>query len=88
MLRITEMPGSDSVRTLRLEGKLLGPWVGELRHTCARAVAPASRLCLDLSGVIFVDAAGVELLRELVRRGAMLTVSDFVAELLREEPSG
>ena len=34
MLRITHAPGHDAVSTLRLEGKLLGPWVAELARSC------------------------------------------------------
>jgi hypothetical protein len=32
MLRITQVQGHDSISILRLEGKLLGPWVAELLH--------------------------------------------------------
>ena len=36
MLRITriDLSTSDSIRTLKLEGKLLGPWVDELSRFC------------------------------------------------------
>ena len=55
MLRITRMVGDDS-HTLKLEGKLQGPWV--LRLTMPTlAQAEASRICLDLSGLTFADAA-------------------------------
>src|SRR5262245_3268761 len=34
MLRITHAQGHDSISTLRLEGKFLGPWVTELARSC------------------------------------------------------
>jgi hypothetical protein len=82
MLRVTEVNGAESARTLKLEGKLLEPWVGELLRACA----PAGRLSLDLSAVTFVDGAGVELLQTLLRRGVrVIACSGFVAELLHVE---
>ncbi len=84
MLRIAQVDKpSDSMLTLKLEGKLLGPWVDELRRVCEELRVPPSNLCLNLRGVTFVDAAGFSLLVDLVRRGT--TVSEctgFVEELL------
>jgi ABC-type transporter Mla MlaB component len=82
VLRITEL--SRKGRTLRLEGEVLGPWVGALRDACAPS---GRRLRLDLAGVTYIDAAGVQLLRELAREGVELTAcSNFIAELLHLEP--
>ena len=41
MLKITEIGRNDSGRTFKLEGKLLGPWVDELRNVCMQ---PLDRL--------------------------------------------
>ena len=88
MLKITEMAQNDSGRTFKLEGKLLGPWVDELRNACTQPLARLEQVGLDLAAVTFVNAAGAELLRELIRRGIVITrCSAFVAELLHaEEP--
>jgi hypothetical protein len=85
MLRITTSPENGNVPCIRLEGKLLQPWVDEVRGLFAAADAdPLPRL--DLSGVTFVDAAGTELLRELLRRGARIeSCAPYVAELLHLE---
>src|SRR5262249_34417562 len=72
MLRITYTQGHDSVLTLHLEGKLLGPWVTELARSCNELPCPPNRLRLDLSAVTFVDGPGVALLRDLLARGATL----------------
>ena len=86
MLRITRLEGRDSISTLRLEGKLLGPWVTELARSCNELPCPPKCLRLDLSAVTFVDGPGVALLRDLLARGATLAAcSGLVAELLHVE---
>lgn len=86
MLRITHVTGHDSVPTLKVEGKLLGPWVAELRRACGEWPEPGGPLSLDLSAVTFVDRPGVKLLRDLLGRGVTLTAcSGLVAELLHVE---
>jgi hypothetical protein len=66
MLRITRFTGTHLNQTIKLEGKLLRPWVDEVRKACASARDPAGRICLDLSALTFVDAPEEELLRELI----------------------
>jgi ABC-type transporter Mla MlaB component len=86
MLRITHAPGRDSVSTLRLEGKLLGPWVAELARVCDEVSGSPDCLRLDLSAVTFADGPGVALLRDLLGRGVTLAAcSGLVAELLHLE---
>jgi hypothetical protein len=80
MLRITRLAGGPA-ETLKLEGKLIGPWVAALREACG-----GSRPRLDLGAVGFVDAAGLALLRELLAGGATLVAcSALVAEMLHPE---
>ena len=86
MLKITHTTGRDSVSTLRVEGKLLGPWVAELARSCNEVSCSPDCLRLDLSAVTFVDGPGVALLRDLLGRGVMLSAcSGLVAELLHLE---
>jgi anti-anti-sigma regulatory factor len=83
MLRITPTD-DDGERTLRLEGRLVEPWVGELLGACRETAGAGRRLVLDLSGVTFVDAAGVACLRGLRDQGAALRgCSAFINELLK-----
>lgn len=87
MLRITSST-KDGTAWLKIEGKLVGPWVDECRAACAQNNRSGRRLSLDLSEITFVDADGVRLLRELVEQGVEIPVrSSFVAELLRLEKS-
>ena len=84
MLRISEVTGEHSTWTLKVEGKIRGPWVDELSRACDEN--SSKKLSLDLSEVTFVDAAGVELLRKLLQRGVTLAAcSGLVAELLHVE---
>jgi hypothetical protein len=72
--------------TLKLEGKVLAPWLDELRRVCAQAAHESREIRLDLDAVTFVDAAGAELIRELIRQGITITCcSGFVAELVHME---
>ena len=54
---------------MRLEGRMVGPWVAECQRAWL-ALEPSlstKKLALDLCEVMFVDESGVELLREMVR---------------------
>ena len=85
MLRITwiDAEGSDSNRTLKLEGKILGPWVDELGRACEESGLPQHCLRLDLAAVTFVDSIGLKLLDDLLRQGATIVgCSDFISDLL------
>ena len=86
MLRISHTQEHDSIWTLRLEGKLVGPWVTELARSCNELPCSPGCLRLDLSAVTFVDGPGLQLLRDLLGRGVTLAAcSGLVAELLHAE---
>lgn len=83
MLRITADNTVDGVAILKLEGRIAGPWVGELRRVAALSLAESGALRLDLSAVRFVDPDGAELLHELTRGPVEISSqSQFVDELL------
>lgn len=68
MLRIS-MKDNTRVATLKVEGKLVGPWATELGRTWHDLWASAKQksLLLDLCGVTFVDSDGARILREIVK---------------------
>jgi hypothetical protein len=71
---------------LKLEGKLLGPWVDELREAFVLAANQARCVRLDLSALTFVDELGSELLLALIGSGAEIAAcSGYVAALLQIE---
>ena len=91
MLKITRVDegASDSIPTLKLEGKLLGPWVDELRRACEELHTPPSGLRLNLAGVTFIDPAGIKLHGDLIRRGAAISeCTGFVDEQLKAQSVG
>ena len=84
MLKISQIGNASRPVTLRLEGRMVGPWVGEVRATCQPYLDDGRSLQLDLTGVVFVDQAGVEFLKELISRGIELVGGSlFVEEQLR-----
>ena len=84
MLRLTRIAGTHGTQVMKLEGKLLGPWVAEVREACTAGTDSPSQISLDLSALIFVDAAGLRLLRDLIAQGIEVVASSgYVAELLR-----
>ncbi len=84
MLRLNRIAGTHPTQTIKLEGKLLGPWVDEVRQACAAGTDPSGRISLDLSALTFVDAAGEGLLLDLIARGIeVVACTSYVAELLR-----
>ena len=94
MLRImrSESDGSDGVAVVRLAGRVTGPWVDELRRVCGAVLESnghGGRLVLDLAEVSFIDAEGVPLFRELLRRRVHVTnCSRFVEQQLKQVADG
>jgi len=89
MLRITVVESSRSAVTLRVEGRITGSSVQELRTACAvHASGGEVLLSLELADVSFADAAGILLLKELGNRGVDLKrANPFMAEQLKEGAS-
>jgi len=87
MLLITDMRESEGGCRMELQGRLIGPWVEELRRVAGEASTRCGRVVLDLSALSFVDGCGVALLQQLVREGIRLDgITPYVAVML--EPSG
>ena len=86
MLRITIDESPESV-TLRLEGKLIGPWVEEVEQCWRRVFATvgARMVLVDLSAVDFVDRAGRSLLSRMHAAGFRLEGSGPMTQYLVEQ---
>lgn len=85
MLRISRIQLPDEAVTIRLEGRVQGPWVEELRRACEPLLAAGRGLILDLTDVSFIDMDGVALCRSLrARKVAFLHCSPFVTEQLKQ----
>jgi anti-anti-sigma regulatory factor len=86
MLRI-EKSEIDGIATVRLEGKLLAPWLQEFKALFEDGT-PIQSMRLDLKHVDYVDAASLEVLCALRRQGLLIVAaSAFVADLLDQSNS-
>jgi ABC-type transporter Mla MlaB component len=84
MLKISQAGMANDIVTLKLEGRIAGPWVAEVRKACEAFLSEGRPLCLDLADVSFVDAAGTAAIASLTTRGVSLeNCSPFVAEQLK-----
>ena len=90
MLKITLHDSAKELR-FRLEGKLSGLWVKELRQCwqTARSTTQQRETVLDLSELDFVDSEGQELLAEMDREGVVLrAASPFMRAIVEEICAG
>jgi hypothetical protein len=85
VLKITWRTHKRRGLTIRLEGEVFRPWVGSVRDACTIRGRQPRRL--DLAAVTYVDAARVQLLRDLMAEGVEIAAcSSFVRELLHLKP--
>jgi hypothetical protein len=83
MLKITEQKATQEI-ILKLEGRIIGPWVNELRTLGELLLRNGKGLKLELTEIEFADRDGVELLWKLRGGGAKLEgCSAFLEEQLR-----
>ena len=85
MLKVTVVDASDSAVRLRVEGRLAGHCIEELRESCElHALAEGMQLTIDLADLSFADADGIELLKDLRSRDVMiLNLASYLAVKLR-----
>ena len=83
MLRIT-WASNEQKMTLKLEGELAGPWVGETEHAWSDLVGTAlgKRVIVDLEDVFFIDAEGRKLLVRMLDQGVELQSSHLMTKYI------
>ncbi len=80
-IRVSSEADGTTTR-IRVEGRLAGADVPDLRAVCESTNAPWS---LDLSGLRSADTDGIRALRALLESGAELHGADpYIRQLLRE----
>ena len=86
MLKITTLIHAKST-TLRLEGRLAGPWVQELERCWDFTVTTTTNhtLTVDLSAVTYVDSDGKDLLKKIHQQGARLVASGCLTSCIVNE---
>jgi ABC-type transporter Mla MlaB component len=89
MLKISQTGKANHSVTLRLEGRIVGPWVNAARETCEKFLGEGRTVKLDLAEVSFVDQDGMKCLANLISKGvALVDCSLFVEEQLRSVANG
>ena len=84
MLKISQAGTPNHSVTLKLEGRVVGPWVEELRRICEPLLAENRAVKLDLAEVSYVDAEGVTTLNGFKARGVKLkNCSPFVEQQIK-----
>jgi anti-anti-sigma regulatory factor len=86
VLKITIVE-TETDRRWIVQGRLVGPWVSELRTTWKRAHrSQDKRACvIDLNDVTFIDKSGERLLRAISKKGAQLIASGVYVKHLLEQ---
>jgi len=89
MLRITITQQGDSA-IIRLEGKLIGAWVEELRRCWRETLAQTKgrKIVADLDAVSFMDVPGQKLLREMHLAGTTLVGRGVLTTHLLDQIEG
>ncbi|MBS0169557.1 MAG: hypothetical protein JSR62_04325 [Nitrospira sp.] len=85
MLKIT-VSNENSGTTFTLSGRLVGPWVQELRQCWLMADVDDSAQCrVDLRDVSFIDDAGKLLLSQMARDGVTIRAAGCLNRAIVEE---
>ena len=84
MLKISVVE-SQSQRRVIVEGKLIAPWVAELRTACqqARANLEDRELIIDLKNVTAINGEGENALLELMKQKAKFRCGVFTKHVLK-----
>jgi anti-anti-sigma regulatory factor len=84
MLKITTIEETGTTVLLKLEGKVTEQWAALLDGECRAFLNNRQTLMLDCAGVNFLDARGVDVLRNLrLNNVTILGAPEIVTELLR-----
>jgi anti-anti-sigma regulatory factor len=90
MLKIT-ITNTATEEQWTLQGRLVAPWVNELKASWKRAhrTAQGRRCIVNLDEVTFIDKSGERMLRSMSNQGAQFVASDvYVKHVLdRLQPS-
>jgi outer membrane protein TolC len=89
MLRVTTNVEEEQGRvTLKLEGKLAGPWVSEFERCWCSTLEKWKDVVVELGGLTFIDAKGKCLLSKIHGQGAKLIGTGLMTRSIIEEISG
>ncbi|HVA00629.1 MAG TPA: hypothetical protein VMV34_03140 [Terriglobia bacterium] len=85
MLRITFQEDPEGT-TVKLEGKLSGPWVDELERSWTERSSEASKqVTVNLSDVTYIDPEGKRLLARMMGKGVYLQGTQLMTRYIIDE---
>jgi anti-anti-sigma regulatory factor len=85
MLKVTTTDYNQTI-TLKLEGKLAGPYVQEVTRVWKETTqAPRGGYVIDLRSVTFIDNPGRALLVSMSKHGAQLVATDCLTRNIVDE---
>jgi hypothetical protein len=86
VLKIT-ITETETEKRWILHGRLVGPWVDELRSCWKKShrTQSSQRCVIDLNDVTFIDKSGERLLRAMSKKGAELVASGIYTKHLLEK---
>jgi outer membrane protein TolC len=88
MLRVTtNVEEAQSKVTLKLEGKLAGPWVEEFERCWSSTFEKWTQVVVELAGVTFIDSKGKCLLTKIHSQGARLVGTGLMTKSIIEQIS-
>jgi outer membrane protein len=89
MMKATVLQEGKQV-TVKVEGRLTGPWVEELARSWsqASAIGGPEAVSIELAGVSFIDEAGKELLRRICGAGTRLEAAGCLTRAIVDEVAG
>jgi outer membrane protein TolC/anti-anti-sigma regulatory factor len=88
MLRVTTNVEEEQGKvTLKLEGKLAGPWVEEFERCWSSTCEKWKQIVVQLAGVTFIDSKGKCLLAKIHSQGAKLVGTGLMIKSIIEEIS-
>ncbi len=84
MLKITEINRTRNTATLKLEGRVGGDWISEVKNMCEKILSEGIDLALDLADVSFIERKAIPFFGELRRREVVFfNCSPFLCEQLK-----
>lgn len=84
MLKITKIQESAGDVLLKLEGKITEQWAALLDGECRSYLRKKKAVHLDCSNVEYIDARGVEVVKNLPsKQVTLMSAPAFVTELLQ-----
>jgi hypothetical protein len=84
MLKISQIGTQNHCISLKLEGRVVGPWVEELRRICEPLLIGESCVILDLTDVSYADSEGVATLNSFKSSGVELAnCSPFLEQQIK-----